>query len=76
VNNPAQTPLGSMVIVAADQHVASPLIHDPWAGPCSPPWSDRGGAHAVVTGAAGNDGHDREAVSRRLGQHPVPKALH
>jgi methyltransferase (TIGR00027 family) len=33
VNNPAeQTALGPMVIVAADQHEASPLVPDPWAG--------------------------------------------
>jgi methyltransferase (TIGR00027 family) len=32
VNNPAaQTALGPMVIVAADQYESTPLVHDPWA---------------------------------------------
>lgn len=32
MSNPAaQTALGPMVIVAAEQHEPSPLIHDPWA---------------------------------------------
>ena len=31
MNNPAaQTALGPMVIVAAEQHEPSPLVHDPW----------------------------------------------
>ena len=33
MNSPAeQTAIGPMVIVAAEQYEASPLIHDPWAG--------------------------------------------
>jgi methyltransferase (TIGR00027 family) len=38
VNNPAeQTAIGPMVIIAADQHEISPLVHDPWAGRILPP---------------------------------------
>jgi O-methyltransferase involved in polyketide biosynthesis len=32
MNNPAaQTAVGPMIIVAAEQHELSPLVHDPWA---------------------------------------------
>lgn len=30
-NAAAQTAIGPMVVVAADQHEAAPLVHDPWA---------------------------------------------
>jgi methyltransferase (TIGR00027 family) len=32
----AQTALGPMVVVAADQHEAAPLVHDPWAAKLLP----------------------------------------
>ena len=35
MNNPAeQTALGPMLIVAAEQHEPSPLVHDPWRSVC------------------------------------------
>ncbi|AQT78089.1 SAM-dependent methyltransferase [Mycolicibacterium litorale] len=33
----AQTAIGPMVIVAADQHEPAPLVHDPWAARLLPP---------------------------------------
>ena len=78
MNNPAaQTALGPMVIVAAEQHER--ITVDPRSlGAASPAveWSDRRQDHAVVAGSAGADRRDREEASRRLGQLLVPKALH
>ena len=78
MNNPAaQTALGPMVIVAAEQHEPSPLVHDPWAAASAAvEWSNRCRDNAVVAGPADADRYDREEASRRLGQLPVPKALH
>lgn len=47
MNNPAaQTALGPMIVVAADQYEPAPLVHDPWAHRLLP-WSGRIAAGAT-----------------------------